>query len=141
MLPDSLAEARGAIALDNLELRDRFIAEEPVLTSAEVGMQSGRASRSNPYATVARWKKAGRIFAINHRGVDYFPAFQFRDGQPHPAIARVLSKLPRGMTPWQIALWFVSTNGWLAGDAPKDHLDDLDRIVVAAVREGDEAMG
>ena len=59
MLPDPLMAARGAIALDNLELRDRFVAEEEVPTSADVGKRSGRASR-NPYATAARWKKARR---------------------------------------------------------------------------------
>src|SRR5208337_1037060 len=32
LLPDELADARGALASDNLELRDRFIAEVPQLT-------------------------------------------------------------------------------------------------------------
>jgi hypothetical protein len=141
MLPDPLAEARGPIALDNLELRDRFVAEVPVLTSADVGSQSGHGSRSNPYATAARWKRAGRIFSINHRGADYFPAFQFRDGRPHPTIAEALKRLPRTMTPWQIAFWFVSANGWLSGEAPRNRLDEADSIIAAAEREGEEVMG
>jgi hypothetical protein len=141
MLPDPLSEARGAIALDNLRLRDRFLAEEGTLTSAEVGEQSGSRGKSNPYATAARWKKAGRIFSINHRGVEIFPAFQFRDGQPHPTIAKVLATLPRRMTPWQIAFWFVTTNGWLDDDAPNERLDDVEQIVEAAKREGEEVMG
>jgi hypothetical protein len=141
MLPDPLAEARGPLALDNLELRDRFVVEVPVLTSADVGRQSGHGSRSNPYATAARWKKAARIFSISHRGADYFPAFQFRDGEPHPAIASVLKKLPTTMTPWQVAFWFVSANGWLDGDAPRNRLDEIDGIIEAAEREGEEVMG
>lgn len=141
MLPDPLLEARGAIARDNLELRDRFIAEERVLTSAEVGEHSGHRGKSNPYATAARWKKGGKIFSINHRGTEYFPALQFRDGQPHPAVAKVLAELPRRMTPWQIAFWFVSTNGWLDDDAPKDRLDDAEQVVGAAKREAEEVMG
>jgi ribosomal 50S subunit-recycling heat shock protein len=140
MLPDPLMEARGALALDNLKLRDRFVAEEAVLTSLDVGERSGHQS-GNPYATAARWKKAGMIFSINHRGAEYFPAFQFRDGRPHPAIAKVLATLPRKLTPWQIAFWFVSTNGWLDGDAPKDRLEDVGKVVAAAEREGEEVMG
>jgi hypothetical protein len=45
------------------------------------------------------------------------------------------------MTPWQIAFWFVSTNGWLDGDAPKDRLDAAGQAVAAARREGEEIMG
>lgn len=110
------------------------------MTSAEVGKQSGHRGH-NPYATAARWKKAGKVFSINHRGAEYFPAFQFRDGQPHPTIARALAELPKSMTPWQAAFWFVSANGWLDDDAPKDHLDDTGRIAMAARREGEEVMG
>lgn len=140
ILPDPRAEARGAVALDNLRLRDRFLAEEGVLTSAEVGERAGYRGR-NPYATAARWKKAGRVFSVNHRGTEYLPGFQFRDGQPHPAIGQVLATLPGSMTSWQIAFWFVSTNGWLDDDAPKDRLDDAGALVAAARREGEEVMG
>ena len=79
LLPDELADARGALASDNLELRDRFIGEVPQLTSAEIGAQAGLRTK-NPYATAARWKKAGEIFSVQHRGKEYFPAFQFREG-------------------------------------------------------------
>lgn len=140
ILPDPRAEVRGAIALDNLQLRDRFLAEEGVLTSAQIAERAGHRGR-NPYATAARWRKAGRVFSVSHRGAELFPAFQFRDGQPHPAIGRVLAELPASMTAWQIAFWFVSTNGWLDDDAPKDRLDDADALVAAARREGEEVMG
>lgn len=140
ILPDPRAELRGAIALDNLRLRDRFLAEEGVLTSAEVGDRAGHRGR-NPYATAARWKKAGRVFSVSHRGTELFPAFQFRDGQPHPAIGRILAALPGAMTAWQVAFWFVSTNGWLDDDVPKDRLEDAEALVAAARREGEEVMG
>ena len=140
ILPDPLKDARGPLALDNLRLRDRFLAEEAVLTSAEVGERAGHRSR-NPYATAARWKKAGKVFSVSHRGAEYFPAFQFRDGQPHPVVARILAALPASMTPWQIAFWFVSANGWLDEDAPRDRLDDADALLAAADHEGEEVMG
>ncbi|KAF5887849.1 hypothetical protein [Rhizobium leguminosarum] len=140
ILPDELGEARGVLAADNLELRDRFIAEVPQLTSAEIGNRAGSSAR-NLYATAARWKKAGDIFSVHHRGAEYFPAFQLRDGRPHPAIKKALVALPENLSPWQRAFWFVSTNGWLNDKAPMDVLDDIDAVAAAAARERQEVIG
>ncbi len=140
ILPDDLAAARGALASDNLALRDRFVRQTAPLTSAEVAAQAGHGS-TNRYATAARWKKAGDIISVNHRGVELYPAFQFRDGRPHPAIKTTLAALPASMSPWQRALWFVSTNGWLDGKAPADLLDDKDAVIAAARHEAEEVVG
>jgi hypothetical protein len=140
LLPDDLADARGALASDNLELRDRFIAEVPQLTSAEIGEQAGLRTK-NPYATAARWKKTGDIFSVQHRGKEYFPAFQFREGRPHPTLKKVLAALPSRLSPWQRAFWFLSTNGWLSDKAPAEVLDDPHAVVAAAEQEGEEVIG
>lgn len=140
LLPDELADARGALASDNLELRDRFVAEVPQLTSAEIGARAGLKTK-NPYATAARWKKTGDIFSVQHRGKEYFPAFQFREGRPHPTVKKVLAVLPSRLSAWQRAFWFVSTNGWLGDTVPADMLDDPKPVVVAAEREGEEVIG
>jgi hypothetical protein len=140
LLPDELADARGALAADNLELRDRFIAQVPQLTSAEIGTQAGLRTK-NPYATAARWKKTGNIFSVQHRGKEYFPAFQFREERPHPTIKKVLAALPARLSPWQRAIWFVSTNGWLGDRAPADMLDEPQAVMAAAEREGEEVVG
>jgi len=52
ILPDDFVAARGALASDNLDLRDRLIAEVLQLTSAEVGARAGLQIK-NPYATAA----------------------------------------------------------------------------------------
>lgn len=140
LLPDELSDARGALASDNLELRDRFIAEVPQLTSAEISAQAGLKTK-NPYATAARWKKSGDIFSVQHRGKEYFPAFQFREGRPHPTIKKALTALLPRLSSWQRAFWFVSTNGWLDDKAPIDVLDDPRSVVAAAEREGEEVVG
>jgi hypothetical protein len=140
ILPDDLAAARGTLAADNLALRDRFIAETSTLTSAEVGERAGHRS-SNPYATAARWKKTGDIFSVHHRGTEYFPAFQFRDGRPHPTIGKALAMLPASLSPWQRAFWFVSTNGWLGDKTPAEMLDDPEAVVAAARHEAQEVVG
>jgi hypothetical protein len=140
LLPDDLAAARGSLAADNLDLRDRLIAQTAPLTSAQVAAQAGYRGR-NPYATAARWKKAGDIFAVQHRGTEYFPAFQFRDGLPHPTIKPVLAALPAQLSPWQVAFWFVSANGWLGGRAPQEVLDDPASLIAAARQEALEVVG
>lgn len=60
--------------------------------------------------------------------------FQFDHGQPLPAIRKILVALPKTMTPWQIALWFASGNGWLGGVSPQDSLVNVDDVVAAASR-------
>jgi hypothetical protein len=140
ILPDDLAEARGAIALDNLHLRDRFVAETAPLTSVQVSELSGYQG-NNPYATAARWKKANAIFSVTHRGNEYFPSFQFLDGKPHPTIKKVLKVLPDTMSAWQKAFWFVSTNGWLDDRAPAEMLNDAPAVLAAAEHEREEVVG
>ena len=58
--------------MDNLELRDRFVAEVPQLTSTEIAAQAGLKSK-NRYATAARWKtalfKTVRLDVVESRSV------------------------------------------------------------------------
>jgi hypothetical protein len=78
---------------------------------------------------------------VPSRGSELYPAFQFREGQPHPAVAKILRELPKQMSPWQIAFWFVSSNGWLRGATPADRLDDEEAVVKAAHRESEPIVG
>ncbi|MDR9776898.1 hypothetical protein RJJ65_30440 [Rhizobium hidalgonense] len=140
LLPDDLERARGILAADNVDLRDRFMAEVPHLSSTDVNKLAG-SNAKNSYATAARWKKNGDIFSLSYRGSELFPAFQFEDGRPHPAIKRVLQTLPASMTNWQRALWFVTANGWLDDDEPIDRLDDVEALETAARHEHEEVVG
>ncbi|HEY8610542.1 MAG TPA: hypothetical protein VIL69_04540 [Roseomonas sp.] len=119
----------AALAADNLAIRDRFLAEIPVRSGAAVGTQAE-----------AR-REQGRIFSVEHRGTQVYPAFQFRDGQPHPTIAKVLAALPEGFSDWQRAFWFVVSNGWLGRQEPIELLNDPEALVGAAMHAGDEFIG
>jgi nucleoid DNA-binding protein len=137
---DPVAEARRAIETDNARERSRFLSEVACLTSKEIAQNAGHRA-ANASVTGSRWKQQGRIFSVPLRGSELYPAFQFREGQPHPAVAKILRELPKQMSPWQIAFWFISSNGWLRGAAPADRLDDEEAVVKAAHRESEPIIG
>jgi hypothetical protein len=133
---DPLAEIELKVAQATIELRRKFLERVPTLTSAEVHKNAGFPG-GNASQTVLRWRKAGKIFGINHGGRDLYPAFQFgADGRPLPAVADVLEILRRAddASDWDTALWFAGDSGWLAGKAPIDALQSDP----AAVRQAAE---
>ena len=77
--------SRGAVlqAHRNSVARDALAAEFGLLSSSDVAELSGSAAR-NAGATAARWRAAGRIFAVTSGGkAALFPGFQFdAGGQP-----------------------------------------------------------
>ena len=115
----------------NVEARKEFVTEFKTLKSAEVG-RLVNSNASNTASLANRWKKEGKVFAINWSGADRYPEFEFgSDGKPRPAISEVLAVLE--VDGWQAALWFASPNGWLAGDArPVDLLEEYPDAVVKA---------
>ena len=126
--------------IDNLQLRTDYLRDTPTLSASDVHRWSGRTS-GNPSEPASRWKKEQKIFAVRQGRSDLYPAFQFRDGVPHPAMRRILAVLPAELTDWQKALWFVSGNGWLDGDAPQDRLEDYEEVLTAARRLAEPARG
>ncbi len=69
------------------------------------------------------WSQEGRVFSVLHRGVRFFPSFQFDDErQPIPVVAEVVRRLLGKTSEWGIALWFTANNGWLGGRRPVDLL-------------------
>jgi hypothetical protein len=137
---DPIAEARRVIETDNARERARFLSDVACLTSKEIAQNAGHQA-ANASVTASRWKQQGRIFSVPSRGSELYPAFQFREGQPHPAVAKILRELPKQISPWQIAFWFTSSNGWLRGATPADRLDHEEDVVNAARRESEPIVG
>jgi hypothetical protein len=137
---DPAATIRAKIDAENADARIRFMENVPCLTSALLAEQLGHGAK-NKSQTASRWKTERKAFSVPWRGREEYPAFQFRDGRPLPVIADVLAALPGGMTPWQIAFWFVSSNPWLDGKAPYTMLSDTDAIVRAAKQEDKVIVG
>ena len=138
---DPMAEFHAAVAADNTAIRQRFMREVETLTSGQVAALAGHEAK-NRHQTAARWKKDRRVFAVTYQGQDRFPAFQFdADGRPRPVVRDVLAVLPTVMSAWEVVFWFVSSNTWLGGPPPRDHLDDIAALVEAAGHENDEIAG
>lgn len=138
---DAMAEVRAAIATDNVAIRARFIREIDTLTTAEVEALSSAALEPG-HARENRRRSQRSLISVPYGGQERYPTFQFgADGELLPVIRDVLAILPDTMTPWEIAFWFVSSNSWLGGPAPRDHLDDAAAIIAAAVHENDEIGG
>lgn len=135
LLPtDAMRDSLRAIALDNVELRKKFFNEWACLTSKDLHRIAGGRGK-NTSLTASRWKKAHRIFGLPVGRAEHFPAFQFREGEPHPAICDVLGVFGESLTPWQTAFWFVAENSWLDGARPVDRLDRPEELLEAARHE------
>ena len=142
MLPanDPMSAVRSKIEADNARARVRFVEEVPCFTSGDLAELAGHSAR-NRSATASRWKAEKKAFSVQLGGRELFPAFQFRDGKPDPAVARVLDALPPEMGQWQVAFWFVSSNPWLDGAIPSENIDKAASLVEAAHRLGEETAG
>ncbi|MFU0505789.1 hypothetical protein [Pseudaminobacter sp. NGMCC 1.201702] len=136
--PDT--DATQLLLDSNARARARFLEAWPCLTSKQVSEAAGHGSK-NQSMTTSRWKGSGKIFSIRYNGAEWFPAFQFQDGQPHPTVARVLQHLSERKSGWQMAFWFTSPNGWLNGRKPAECLDDVEAIGGAAAEEAEPIIG
>lgn len=128
--------ARRMLEIDNAKLRADFVANQPTFTAADLSTMAGHVSK-NRSVTASRWKGAGRVFSVPYQGSELYPAFQFDDGEPKPAIATILARLPQAMSAWQRAFWFTSPNGWLDGATPAEKLADVEAVSLAAERLAD----
>lgn len=104
--------------------------------------QLAQLSSANPSSQPNKWKKAGRIFAINHNGVDYFPAYGLdnEDFRPLKALAQVIKLFDGHKNGWGMAFWFMSVNSFLAGKRPQDLLASHPEQVIAAAEDEVQAI-
>jgi len=134
------AETERLLYDSNAKARARFLENWPSFTSKELADIAGHGSK-NKSMTGSRWKTKGRVFSVKHGGAEYFPAFQFNDGQPVETVGEVLAMLGERKSGWQLAFWFTSPNGWLDGKRPVDVLVNGDAVTQAAAREAEDIIG
>jgi hypothetical protein len=77
----------------NAEARATMLEEFGALTAADVADLAGSDAK-NTSALAGRWRREGRLLAVEHHGTVYYPGFQFdSSGKPRPEIAQVLRYL------------------------------------------------
>jgi hypothetical protein len=105
-------------------------------------LESGDWAPATEIARIAaqpnKWKKDRLIFAIRHRGVDYFPTYGLDSAsgyRPVKALAKVLAAFDGRKDEWGLAYWFASVNSFLGGKRPQDLLSTDPEMVVAAAED------
>jgi len=119
------------------EARKAVLESGDWLTAAQVAEIVGF-STSNPSAQPNKWKKEGLIFAVRHRGIDYFPGYALDPAtgyRPIRALAKILKRLGGSKDDWGLAYWFASVNSFLGGKRPQDLLAKQPDSVVAAAED------
>lgn len=122
--------------------RTAVLADGNWLTTAQIAELAGF-SASNPSAQPNKWKRDGQIFAIRHRGVDYFPGYGLdpKTGyRPRKAMARLIEAFGESKDGWGLAYWFSSANSFLGGKRPQDLLATQPDRVLAAAADEQEAV-
>jgi hypothetical protein len=139
---NTVSPAAAQQARRNAEARQELIDEFGLFDSDQLAEMAGSKAK-NRSATASRWLAERRVFAVEHLGHRYFPAFQFGiDNRPRPVVRRILEVFePHGLQGWELALWFTTASGWLDDQRPVDRLAGTpDDVVMSAERTfGEEA--
>jgi hypothetical protein len=75
------------------------------------------------------------------KGIDYYPIYALSPEdsyKPYAEMSDILEVL-REKTPWGLAFWFESSNGYLGGRAPRDLMKSDRQAILAAAKN--EAVG
>jgi hypothetical protein len=126
---EMMARAQARVLKSNQFLKASDIAK---LTAGSV---------KNPSGALNRWKQKHQIFAIEMKGIDYYPIYALspEDGyKPYAEMSDILEVL-NAKTPWGLAFWFESSNGYLGGRAPKELMKSNRQAVLAVAKN--EAVG
>ena len=94
------------------------------LSAAQLSKLAGF-SANNPSVQPNKWKSKRQIFAIQLKGIDYFPQYALNpqdNYRPLSIVGEILEVFKGSKDGWGTAYWFVSVNSYLNGRAPQDLL-------------------
>jgi hypothetical protein len=133
-IPDAaLAQARMMV-----DAKSAILNSGDLLPAGEIAKLAGY-SANNPSAQPNKWKRDGAIFAIHHKGTDYFPIYALNPDEnyrPYKAVADILRVFGDTKDSWGLAFWFTGLNSFLDDQRPQDLLAaDPERVIAAAKDE------
>jgi len=142
LLPDiAISDTALAQARMMVDAKSTILESGDFLPATEIASLAGYSAK-NPSAQPNKWKKDGAIFAIQHKGNDYFPMYALdaeENYRPYKALAEVLRIFGETKTGWGIAFWFAGLNSFLDDRRPQDLLESEPDLVIAAAK--DEVAG
>lgn len=114
-------------------LKDQLLRENPVAPGRELGKITG-STATNLSERASKWRRDGKVFAVNNGREDVFPLFQIQENKPAPVVETLLKLLRPKLTDWEIFAWFGTPDEWACnGDMPKNLLTtDPDAVIEAA---------
>lgn len=137
-LPDIVLSESAVIEAQMVaEAKSEVLRSESFLTATKIAKLAGYSSK-NPSAQPHKWKKDGAIFAIHHKGTDYYPLYALNPDdnyRPYAALAEVIHIFGEKKTGWGLAYWFEGVNSFLDDRKPKDLLGTDPKSVIAAARD------
>ena len=137
-IPDAaLAQARMLV-----DAKATILRSGDFLPAGEIAKLAGYSDK-NPSAQPNKWKKDGVVFAIQHKGVDYFPLYALdpdENYRPYKAVAGVLRVFGDTKTGWGTAFWFAGLNSFLDDRRPQDLLASDPALVIAAAKDEVEGV-
>lgn len=125
-----------------IKARERVLASGDLMTAADIARLAGFSDK-NPSAQPNKWKRAGLVFAIQHKGTDYFPSYALdpeNSYRPRKAMAEILKIFNDTKSDWGKAYWFASDNSFLGGKRPQDALATMPERVIAAAEDEVEGV-
>jgi hypothetical protein len=138
LLPDvAPSEAAMAQARMLIDARSTILKSGDFISAGEVSKLAGY-SQTNPSVQPNKWKRNRAIFAIEHKGDDFFPLYALNPDdnyRPRKEVAEVLSIFGDSKDGWGLAFWFAGLNSFLDDERPQDLLASAPEQVLAAARD------
>ena len=126
-----MSEVESEYIFGNVTSRLTYL-KNTEFVSTDSSLNGATKRRGYPKERLLDWEKNKKIFSVWVDQDKFYPAFQFAGEKPKLIIEKVIQLLPDYMHGWLIAYWFSDSNGWLSGEAPKDLLDNGNRVLHAA---------
>ncbi len=120
----------------------QILASQDFVTAGDIA-RLGKFSVKNPSSQPNRWKHMGQIFAIHHRGADYYPLYALDPAngyRPRAIVADVLRLFADSKDSWGTAFWFGSINSYLQEQRPQDVLNADPEPLLRAARAEAEGL-
>jgi hypothetical protein len=138
LLPDvAPSEAAMAQARMLIDAKSTILKSGDFIPAGEVSQLAGY-SRTNPSVQPNKWKRNRAIFAIEHKGDDFFPLYALNPDnnyRPHKEVGEILSIFGDSKDGWGLAFWFAGLNSFLDDVRPQDLLAVAPDQVLAAARD------